>query len=239
VDESELIKGYQRARAANQRFEEAAKLRRQADQLLESLRTDPASLLTHPSLGINFDEIAERHLLAKLENEMLSPEERKSREMQRELERYKQAEAKQREQDEARQFEVAKNQARANYERQFVEVLEKTGLPRTGETVARMARYLSEGLRGGVEPDMYDVAEMVREDMLAEQRALIGSAPDDRLEELLGAETVEKVRKALLNKVANQPGAPKREVTQRSEPTPSKGMDPFEWGEYIRRRAGL
>lgn len=239
VDESELIKGYQRARAANQRFEEAAKLRRQADQLLQTLKTDPLSILTNPNLGVNFDEIAEKHLLAKLENEMLSPEERKAREVQRELEQYKRAEAERAEQEQARQFEVAKSQARANYERQFVEVLEKTGLPRTGETVARMARYLSEGLRAGAEPDLYDVAQLVREDMLAEQRSLIGSASDDKLEELLGSNTVEKIRKALLNKVSGQPGVKPRAQPQSPVESPKQGMDPQEWKAWIRKRAGI
>lgn len=241
VDEAELLKGYQRARAANQRFEEAAKIRRQADQLIAALQQDPISLLTNPKLGINFDEIAEKHLLRKLENEMLTPEQRQAREMQEKLSQYEQQEAKRQEELQAQQFEAAKHQARADYERRFVEVLDKANIPKTAETVSRMARYLQESLRRGYEPDLYDVADMVREDMLAEQRALLAAVPDDRLDSVLGEESLEKVRKALLAKVqggvtgVNQPPVAK---PQQQERVP-KHMDEFEWRQYIRQKAGL
>lgn len=242
VDETELIKGYQRARASAMKFEEAARMRQQANRLLETLQKDPLSILTNEKLGINFDDIAERHLLRKLEDQMLSPEERAARDRDAKLKEYEAREQERQEQEYQRQFEQAKNTARQDYERRFIEVLDKVNIPKTADTVSRMARYMQEALRRGMEPDIYDVADLVKEDLQAEQRAIISAASDDKLEQILGQENVEKIRKSLLAKV--QPQAQNIQPITSAKPAQKADnanthMDEFEWKQYIRKKAGL
>lgn len=242
VDETELLKGYQRARAANQRFEEASRMRQQANRLLETLQKDPLSILTNEKLGINFDDIAERHLLRKLEDQMLTPEQRAARDRDAKLKEYETREQERQEQEYQRQFEQAKNTARQDYERRFIEVLDKVNVPKTADTVSRMARYMQEALRRGMEPDIYDVADLVKEDLQAEQRAIISAASDDNLEQILGQENVEKIRKSLLAKV--QPQAQNIQQVASAKPAQKADnsnthMDEFEWKQYIRKRAGI
>jgi len=52
VSENELLSGYQRAKAAQKRFDEAAKMRKQNEQFINLLKKDPVKVLSHPILGM-------------------------------------------------------------------------------------------------------------------------------------------------------------------------------------------
>ena len=85
VDESELLAGYQRAKAANKRFEEAAKQRKQAEHFLKLLRTDPVKVLQHPEVGHDVRQLAEDYLAEIIKKEKMSPEEREKAELKEKL----------------------------------------------------------------------------------------------------------------------------------------------------------
>jgi hypothetical protein len=239
VDEAELVKGYQRARASAKRFEEASKLQKTAQRVLEALQSDPMSILSHPSLGINAREVAERYLLSQIENEMLTPEQRQAKAEREELDRYRNEQRERAEAEKKAHFENLKGQYASQYERQFTEVMDKTGVPKTAETVARMAKYLRQAVANGHEPDLYDVAELVKEDIAAEQRAVYGSLEGDKLLQILGDDVAEKVRKAQLAKLQGAPGipshAPQAPQSRPVDDTP-KRMNEHEWREAMRRK---
>src|SRR5512138_624677 len=92
VDETELTRGYSRAKAANKKFEEAASMRKDMQSLLTQLKNDPLSVLTNPALGVDFKRIAEDFLIEQLRQEQMTPEQRAIADKDRQLEQFKRTE---------------------------------------------------------------------------------------------------------------------------------------------------
>lgn len=239
VEEQELLKGYQRARAAQQRFDEAARMRQQTEQFLQSLQKDPLSVLTNPKLGLNMEQIAEQILLRKLEDQTMTPEQREQRDRNAKLAQYEAQERERQEAEKRQQYEATKENARREYNRQFIDVLGKAGVPPTADTVARMARYLQHGLKQGAEPDLYHVAELVKEDLLAEQARLIDAIPDDQIEQRLTPQAVEKIRKALLKKTETPFSPQPQKAAQPPRQDAPPRLDEYDFWDEIRRRNGF
>jgi hypothetical protein len=143
VDESELVRGYQRARAATKRFEEAAALRSQMEGVIKSLKSDTIGTLKR--LGIDPRTLSEGYLKQVLEDEMLQqqdPRAYKLRKQQQELEREKAELAEWRKQKEQEKFDAQKRQAAARLEKLFIEAMESSKLPKSPFVVKRMAEYI-------------------------------------------------------------------------------------------------
>jgi hypothetical protein len=86
VTVDELVRDYQKYQASDRKFQEASRLMKEMDKLVESGKKDPKVILEKlghkdpkailKSLGIDPKEFAETLLIADIENEMLSPTER-------------------------------------------------------------------------------------------------------------------------------------------------------------------
>lgn len=238
LDESEVINGYQRAKAANKRFEEAAKLKKQSEAFLEQLQKDPFKLLADPRLGVNAREAAEKYILEQLESEMLSPEEVAARKEKAELEQYR----KDKDSEKKRQQEEKANQVKQkyveDYTKQFQGALEKVSIPKTPETIKRMAQYLQASIKNGYETPISEIAEMVREDYLNEQKSLISNLNGQDLIKYFGEDVAKKIRQTDLGRLQNNlvSNGPQAKTTQ---PKKTEHMDVHEFREYLRKKNGL
>jgi len=186
----------QKAFAAQEKFQHAAKVQKQAETFLEMLQRDPETVLSHPSLGVNLREFAENYLYKQLQEERLSPEEKQARTEKQELERYRAEREEQKKVQEAEKMEQLKEQYRQDYQQKFISALEKTGIPKTDWSIKRMADYMREAIKRGhtnITPE--DVAPMVKQDWLAAQRELLSSLDGEQLIEMVGRDTAEKIRK--------------------------------------------
>lgn len=214
VDEAELLRGYSHAQSANQRFQEASKIRKQAETFIERLKSDPKSILTNPKLGIDFRKIAEEYVLEQMEAESLTPEERERKTEKGELEKYRSAEQQKKAEADAAQLEQVKNHYRQDYQKKFIGALETQGLPKTEFTVKRMAYYQEQAILREYELEPSALAELVREDYMKEFSALFGSYEDgEAMIKFLGEGNTNKIRKSDLARFKSQQGQP-RQVSQ-------------------------
>ena len=83
----ELKTAYQTRRASDEKFRKSSMIEKQAEALLDRLKTDPVSILENPELGINFRELAEDYLYNKIQYEQMSDEERGHHDTREELEK--------------------------------------------------------------------------------------------------------------------------------------------------------
>jgi len=239
-DVEELLKGYQLAVGAGKRFEEAAALRKQAQQdtkmaseLLKLLKENPESVLTHPDIGYTeeqLQEFAEKIIAKKIEEEQLTPEQKKIKDLETQLERERQ----EREQATKQEQDMAIKEAQEYYENTFTEeigkVLPKYGLPQSPKTVSQMAQYLITAREAGADLDFDRAARMVKRDLDLWNKEVYGSLDGEQLVKTLNPQVLEKVRETLLKKAKSQPkttpaktvetpesstGAPKREEPQK------------------------
>jgi len=195
VDEAELLSGYQTRKASDEKFREAAMSRKQAEEFIGLLRTNPMKVLNDPNLGLNFRELAEKFLVEQMEEEMLDPRDRELRDAKRQLAEIEDAKRQAKKSEEDQANEELKAKFTNDYTNQIVEALASSGLPKTEHTVKRMAYYMHQGVQRGYDLTASDVASLVKEDYIQEQKSLYGSLDGDMLIQLLGADVANKIRK--------------------------------------------
>ena len=83
VDDAQYHSYAQKGAAATQTWEEAAKMRKEAEGFVHLLKTDPLKILKDPNLGLDFRKIAEDYLWEQLQDEQMSPEQKAQRDQQR------------------------------------------------------------------------------------------------------------------------------------------------------------
>lgn len=220
-DESEYEKLASLGIHANEKMQEAAAMRKQTEKFIEALRTNPRAILSHPSLGINLQEIATELLWEQAQQAQMSPEEIEYRRNLEELERYRETEkAEKQRQAQARQ-EAMEEHFRQDYARQITSVLDTAGLPKSDWTVTQMSKYMRQALRQGfkdVTPS--DIVHLVKQDYMAIQRDLYSNSDGNQLIDIMGEDVVDKIRKAELarhNKASRQEPA-SSQVRQQSQP---------------------
>lgn len=231
VDESELLSGYQMRRASQKRFEEAARLKKEAEQKVEFLKKNPEKALE--SLGLNVRELAENYILKQMEDEKLTPEQKKLREYEEKLRSYED-EKKQQEEAKRKEEEIKlEEHYKQEYSKKMKEALDSSGLPKTPYTVRRMAHLMSRALENGLEMEPKDAVGILREEYISDIKQLLGQADGETLLGLLGKEVSDKIRKTELAKVkAKTPPTPVKapEVAKPKEeekPKKKKTWDEF------------
>ena len=221
VDESELIKGYQKAKAADKRMHEAAMLRKQAEDALKLLNENPKEALkklkkANPKLRAALEEV----LYEDIQFDGMTEEQRELHEYrEREKERKAQEEQAAKEKQEA-ELNAKAEQIKKKWSEQFIQTLETSGLPKTEFTIARMAYYMQQGLRNGVNLDPGDVAEQVRDELMEMSKSLFASDDGSTIEKLL-PDIATKLRQKDLAKL-KQPATPSQNQEPRKQSAPKE-----------------
>jgi hypothetical protein len=212
VDEEEAIRSVQKVKAAEQRFAEASKMKKQAQQFLTQLKqatTDPrimAQILKHPQINGDFRKIAEKYLFDLIQEEQLSPEQKELKQVKEQLAQHEEAKRAAKEQELTKQQSELVAKHTKDYQTEIITTLDNSGLPKTEYTIARMARYMHMGLSRGVTLKAADVVDFVWKDYQRDLGAM-RSLPIDRLLEMIGPEVADKIREFDLGKVRNGQGA--------------------------------
>jgi hypothetical protein len=233
VTEQELIQGYQTRRAADEKFREAAMARKQAEEFINLLKKDPIKVLSHPGLGIDFRKLAEEYLYSQLEEELMDPKDRELKKYKAMIEEQERIKAEQEQAEREAQIERLKAQYSQDYVKDITAALQDTGLPKNEFTVKRIAFYMAEALKRGYNLTARQVAPLVKEDYIKEQKALYSSLDGDLLIQLLGEDLVNKVRKYDVSKVKakNLPSTP-REQPVGQQPKAKKEKKSYD--EYMK-----
>lgn len=200
VSENELLSGYQRARAAAKRFEEAAQLKKDVETVVGMLKNNPVEVLTK-HLGVDMQKVAEEFLSKKMEDEQLTPEEKEKRELQNKLKEYEERERHLKEQQQKEREMQLQQKYEEEYSQKITSALSSVNVPKTPKTLARMAEYMYRALESGYELEPRDVASMVREDYMREINELLGAADEDTVASILGDKIIDKARKAKVKNV--------------------------------------
>lgn len=200
VSESEMVKRAQKADAAEERFAQASKIQKQAEQLVEMLKTNPGAILS--KIGTSKEALEEFYYKTYVAPDLMTPEQKQlatsdaeKADLKARLEKFEENERFAKEQAQTAKDEADKEQHRANYSKQFEEALETGGIPKSGWSVRQMAYYMKQALAQGyahITPK--DVLPLVKEDFIKAQREMVAGMTPKQLQEYIGEETVAKLR---------------------------------------------
>lgn len=228
MTKEELIQHASMGHAADQRFKEAAQMRKQAEAVIGKLR-DPKSVISalqDPALGLSKDQIREQfeewYAREFIEPESLTPEQKKLREAEAKLKKYEEDEKARAEEKLKNEQEAMTTQAREQLQGQIIEALETSGLPKTNFTIRRLAYWMQRNQANGFDAPIDVVVGQVRNEINSSLRDLVEASDGDVLIKILGDGVIQKLRKydlEQLRKMRGQGGAPGRSIQESVEPT--------------------
>lgn len=236
MPESEVIAMAQKGKSADKRFQEAAAARREAEQVVNFLKSNPKEAFK--KLGIDVRKFSEDTLLEMIQHDQMTPEQKKAQENENELRRYRDTEKQAQERAHAEALARQEQEYMQSYDATFVKALTESGLPKTPYTVKRMAELTLIATRKGLDLEPSQLAKLVREDYESEMKAMYGQADGDALLELLGKDAVKKLSKAQLSKYkATRSNTGQFKPKDDSKPAP--GTNPTAaWRAFQRKTRG-
>lgn len=238
VPEDELIEAGKTAaqmrRAAAQQFEEAKRLRAEAEALKKRLTESPEDALAEALGGAEkVDALAEARLLRKLQLEQMNPDQRARLEAERALESERKARQKMEEDIKAREARALEQHMAQEFDARFTEALKENGLPKTPETVRRLAQLQRKALEMGLDLEPKRMARIILDDIAAEQSATLAQLEGERLLGALGPELRKRIRAAEVAAVKGG-GAPAPKPVAPVQPErPKKALTQDEWREWM------
>ncbi len=201
VDEDELVRRAQMGYSADEKWQEAAKMRKQMETFVSMLQEDPAAALE--KMGFNVDEMAERRIEQRIQEMKKSPEQVEKEKIERELKQLK-AEREQ-EKEVRRQAEIKQLQDRyaVELETEINSALETNQLPKSPYIVKRMADVMIYAMKNKIPNFSAKRAlEIVESEVREELNKMYEVAPDDVFEKLVGRDRLNKYRKGKVTKKA-------------------------------------
>lgn len=204
-DEDAIKRELQMAEANKGGMQRAAELEKLYEEQLGKAKEDPYSFLKE--LGLDPDELAERRIQEKIEEMKKSPEELAREKMEKEL---KEARAQLRAQEEAAknaEFEKMQQEEATKLNQEITQALDahKT-LPNTPKTVMRIADALLWASENGYEnASVNDVLPAVEAEIRREMREFLNEMPEGMMEEYIGKQNLERLRKKRLSTMKTQP----------------------------------
>lgn len=229
----------QKGESADRKFNEAAMMRKQNEEFIRLLKTNPEAVLSNPTIGVDVKDWAEKFLWQRLQEERMSPEQKKAAEMSRELEDYRQREMLTKEKEEREQFEKQKTEYKGRLETDIIKTLETSGLPKSPRTVARIAHYMLEAkARGWTDVSPSDVVETVWKEYIDEHNQFYGLLPTEKLKAILSPELRKKFRELEMAEVKTPGkiiGKSEQPPANPEHQQPRKGLTIEEWRERNRK----
>ena len=239
VDEDELKRGYSHQKAANKILQEGKQAKKQAEQFVQMLKDKGQLITALKKLGYaetDLRELSENYLTETLKSEMMDPRERELLETKKQLQTYKEMEEQQKREVEERRLGEMKKKFAEDYNTQFIQALEETGVHPDKESVAEMAKYIHRSAKIGFEMTPLEAAKMVREDEENRIRRRGRNYSAEQLYKLLGDDGFQKVREYDVAKLKNPESGlrtPQEQPNNVRRPDPNaKRMTPAEWRRF-------
>lgn len=228
VDIEELRQGYQMKQASQRRFEEAATLRKQAEQFFDAFKKDPWTAAQQ--LGIDLDSAADAYYAEKLRLEMMDPKERELLEKDKKLKEYEEKEASYKKDLEKQEIAQLQAQAMQEIDVEIGDVLKQSGMKSSPKVVARIAELMLASLEKGERMPAAKAFERTNADLKDEVTTMLGSLPPDKILAMFPKDTVDAIRKHFVSQVtAEKPFSVRRDATPSAtkREAPVKSTDEF------------
>ncbi len=184
VDQDELIRGYQLAKASHKKFQEASDERKKAEQLYSKVKTNPRDALRE--LELDPDKLAEDWLTEKISKELMSPEQRRLSELESELASIKGEKARIEKQkaDELHTAEVER--LTQEYVKTINNALEAGGLPQDRSIASRVAAHMQEAHNLGYDLPAAEAVKLVKQELKEYYKPVLGNSKIDQIAEMIG-----------------------------------------------------
>ncbi len=201
-NDEEMLKYLQKAMAADEKFQEAAQLRKNVEALVNELRTNPKAILMHPELGIDVKQLATEILNEEIEEMQKSPEQRELEKLKKELEAKTKREQQLEEEKRNAEMQRLQEQAFKQFDDEITDALSKSSLPKSPYVVKRIADTLIEAVNlGYTDTTVQQIMPIIEQQISKEIQNMFETMPEEMMEQLIGKQNLSRMRKSRLAKM--------------------------------------
>lgn len=226
----EVSKMISHSSAANKRMQEATQMQKQSMEFLKILKENPLEILTNPSLGINFREVAENYLIEQLNLDEMDEGTRTNYTKAKNYDRM----VKQQEYDKQQNDTQAEQQAVANLRVQLTTEIEnsimESGMPLNDTTFGQVRALMLASAQQNTQLEAKDAVEQLTGFI----KTMVEEGKDEDLVKILGEEGVKRVAKKKAPK-ENVVARDKQGETRKKTPSVAKKETVSDW----RKRMGI
>lgn len=208
VDESELLKRAQMGYSADEKWQEAAKMRKQMDGFIQLLQRDPEKALEQ--MGYDVDKLAEERIQKRILEMQKSPEQIEREKLQRELQAMKDRDTERENEFRAKETQRIQDQYAIELENDISGALDNNsyGFPKTPYVVKRIADTMILAVQEGMRTNnarlknitAKDVLPIVEAEIKQELHDMYSASPDEVFESLIGKDRLNKYRRSKIKK---------------------------------------
>lgn len=210
LDEDTIQRDYQKWRASQKKFEEAAQIRKETQEYFQELKKDKWKVFK--DMGLDPVAAAEELLIERIKLDQMSPAERRAYDLEQENNRYK-AELEQ-ERSAKKQFEadIAKQkqeavelQISADLGQEIVDAIKATGAKPSPRLVTRMAEHmLAHYTTNGTPLKAVDALKHARRTLVDDASSYLADLPLDEVKKILPKSFLDGLRKSDVEAVLAQ-----------------------------------
>lgn len=210
-------------RAASQKFDEAAALRKQVSGALEMIQRDPEEALRR--FGIDPEQFATKTLTKRMQQEQMTPEQREQMTRQAQLaDREAQIAERERAIEQRHQAEVV-GQWEQRFQVSFANAAKQVGLPQSARVLARMADIADSYLANDRDDVTFtEIAEQVRDELAEENGHFLKELDGKSLLSVLPPDVVKALRQELAAQVRPVQQPVPQQQTERASPRQKGGF---------------
>lgn len=187
---------------------EKAEYEKQVSEFIETLKTNPRAVLTDPTIGIDLKKLAAEILQEELENSNKTPEQIEKENLEKELKSLRDEREKEKKDLQEKEFQRLQQASFESYQTQIKTALKDSSLPESPYVVRKIADYLLEGIKGGLDISVADVLPLVEQEVQSDIQAMFSAMPEDVVLKIIGKEKLNNIRKKSLAKAKATPPQP-------------------------------
>lgn len=211
-----LTKQLQLAKAAQRAMQDNSSFQKQVQAFFTNLKGNTREALEQ--MGIDPKEFAQGVIEAEIKKMQMSPEEIERQELQGKVKKYEEDMRKR--EEEFKELELARLQEMhtEKLNTQITNAIDKANIPKTSHAIKRMADYMLAAANQGVDLSVDEIAPIVAQEIKDELREMVNALGEDAVEDFLGKDVFNRVRKKNLAK-AKTPASIKSQI---KDVTPAK-----------------
>lgn len=209
-NEEEVKKYLQKALAADEKFQEAAQVKKWMEALVTALKTDPIAVLSHPDLGVDVKKMAEMILAKEIEEAQKSPEQKRIEELEKALKEKEEKERLLEEQRRLAELQKLEQEIFSTLDKDISEALKSSSLPKSPYVVKRIADTMLSAIDMGYgDITVKQILPFVEQQIFSELQQIFDSSSEDvlpvLLEKFAGKKNLDRYRKSILSKLKSKP----------------------------------
>lgn len=224
----------QKGWAADTRFQEAAKMRKEIEDALSKADFDK---LIEKKTGKSALEYYKEKLKAEIRKAQMTDDERAVEEKRAELERLKEEEQEIQRAREERQREAQEAHYSEKWDKELADAIKAEGLPQTRYAISRAVQIGKKLVDAGLEPDWVAVTREAKAQIMDDIKGLMAAFKEDpALIGFLGDDLAQRISKALVGKrmgAANKPNIKAVETAKAQDSFRQKEQKPMDVDEWI------